>query len=176
MPLPLPDPQLPGNPQDALQSIQRNFEALALAVGSFTPWTTYTPTLTAATTNPTLGTGSTATGRYTQIGKLVTCYFEIVFGSSGVNAGSGEYRVSVPVEANPNQDRARLYIGSGSISAASPDAVRYAFLRFGGFTDRVDILHLSAVSAGAIAVTSDTVPWTWAANDYIHGQLTYEAK
>ena len=33
MPLPLPDPQLPGNPQDALQSIQRNFEALALAQG-----------------------------------------------------------------------------------------------------------------------------------------------
>lgn len=29
MALPLPDPQLPGNPQDALQSIQRNFEALA---------------------------------------------------------------------------------------------------------------------------------------------------
>ena len=29
MSLTLPDPQLPGNPQDALQSIQRNFEALA---------------------------------------------------------------------------------------------------------------------------------------------------
>jgi len=29
MPLNLPDPQLPGNPQDALQSIQRNFEAVA---------------------------------------------------------------------------------------------------------------------------------------------------
>lgn len=31
MPLALPDPQLPGNPKDALQSIQRNFEALAQA-------------------------------------------------------------------------------------------------------------------------------------------------
>lgn len=29
MPTALPDPQLPGNPQDALQSIQRNFDALA---------------------------------------------------------------------------------------------------------------------------------------------------
>lgn len=34
MPLALPDPQLPGNPKDALQSIQRNFEALALRVSS----------------------------------------------------------------------------------------------------------------------------------------------
>jgi len=32
MPLNLPDPQLPGNPQDALQSIQRNFEALATSL------------------------------------------------------------------------------------------------------------------------------------------------
>ena len=31
MPVTLPDPQLPGDPQDALQSIQRNFEALATA-------------------------------------------------------------------------------------------------------------------------------------------------
>lgn len=33
MPLALPDPQLPGNPKDALQSIQRNFEALANTSG-----------------------------------------------------------------------------------------------------------------------------------------------
>lgn len=31
MPFPLPDPQLPASPKDALQSIQRNFEALARA-------------------------------------------------------------------------------------------------------------------------------------------------
>ena len=38
MPLPLPDPQLPGNPQDALQSIQRNFEALAQALTAPSEW------------------------------------------------------------------------------------------------------------------------------------------
>ena len=32
MPLPLPDPQLPADPSEALQSIQRNFEALRAAV------------------------------------------------------------------------------------------------------------------------------------------------
>lgn len=32
MPLPLPDPQLPADPRDALESIQRNFEALVGAI------------------------------------------------------------------------------------------------------------------------------------------------
>lgn len=41
MPLPLPDPQLPADPRDALESIQRNFDALATAS---------TPPVTAAAT------------------------------------------------------------------------------------------------------------------------------
>lgn len=41
MPLPLPDPQLPSDPGDALQSIQRNFEALAAEQGSDTATATY---------------------------------------------------------------------------------------------------------------------------------------
>lgn len=36
MATPLPDPQLPPSPQDALQSIQRNFDALAQAKPAFT--------------------------------------------------------------------------------------------------------------------------------------------
>ena len=43
MPLPLPDPQLPGNPQDALQSIQRNFEALAQTLAPPVPTGTVLP-------------------------------------------------------------------------------------------------------------------------------------
>lgn len=43
MPLPLPDPQLPGNPQDALQSIQRNFEAIAQTLAPPVPTGTVLP-------------------------------------------------------------------------------------------------------------------------------------
>lgn len=69
---------------------------------SFEPvgaWTTYTPALTADTTNPTLGSGSIAYGRYKQNGKEVKCQFVIRFGSSGRNKGSGQYSVSLPVTA-----------------------------------------------------------------------------
>lgn len=43
MPLTLPDPQLPGDPQDALQSIQRNFEALAQTLAPPVPTGTLLP-------------------------------------------------------------------------------------------------------------------------------------
>lgn len=43
MALSLPDPQLPGNPQDALQSIQRNFEALSQTLAPPIPTGTILP-------------------------------------------------------------------------------------------------------------------------------------
>lgn len=57
-------------------------------------WVGYTPTLTATTTNPTIGNGSII-GRYHQIGKTVFFDMEFVFGSTS-NAGSGNYAFSLP--------------------------------------------------------------------------------
>lgn len=57
-------------------------------------WTGYTPTLTATTTNPTIGNGSII-GRYKQYGKLVVFDLEFVFGSTST-AGSGNYSFSLP--------------------------------------------------------------------------------
>lgn len=57
-------------------------------------WTGYTPTLTATTTNPTIGNGSII-GRYKQYGKLVVFDIEFVFGSTST-AGSGNYSFSLP--------------------------------------------------------------------------------
>src|ERR1044072_3938497 len=62
---------------------------------------TYTPTLTAVTTNPTLGAGGSASGRYTLFGgKFCTVRASIVFGTSGTNAGSGQYLMAVPFAAS----------------------------------------------------------------------------
>lgn len=58
----------------------------------------YTPTLTASTTNPTLGSGSSATGYYKRLGHRVEGYATIQFGSAGVAAGSGYYGLLLPVE------------------------------------------------------------------------------
>jgi len=55
MPLPLPDPQLPADPRDALESIQRNFDALATAS---------TPSVTATATNASGITGTLTARKY----------------------------------------------------------------------------------------------------------------
>lgn len=57
-------------------------------------WTAYTPTLTALTTNPTLG-NSTLTGKWVQAGKTLHARINLTIGSTFV-AGSGAYFFSLP--------------------------------------------------------------------------------
>ena len=58
----------------------------------------YTPILTAVTTDPTLGTGSSSIGYYSLVGTTVTAWATIEFGTSSA-AGSGELRFSLPLPA-----------------------------------------------------------------------------
>lgn len=67
-------------------------------------WTSYTPTLTATTTNPTLGTSGTNSGRYMQIGKMVYFWLETYWGTTAGTAGSGTYQWSLPVTARSTSD------------------------------------------------------------------------
>lgn len=72
----------------------------AVAGTTFGAWTAYgspTTILTASTTNPTLGTGSSAVAAYKQVGKVVHFRIEVVCGTSGVAAGSGTYQFLLPV-------------------------------------------------------------------------------
>ena len=66
------------------------------ATGAFSSgaWTTYTPTWTASTTNPTIGNG-TLEGRYIELGSAVFGEIRIVAGST-TNRGSGTYAISLP--------------------------------------------------------------------------------
>ena len=63
-------------------------------------WTSYTPVLTATTTNPTLGIGSSSVGNYARVQDYIVYRFSVSFGTSGTNAGSGNYKISLPVTAN----------------------------------------------------------------------------
>lgn len=127
---------------------------------------TYTPTLTAATTNPTLGTGATAAGMWTQQGGLVAVWFSLQFGTSP-GAGSGQYRVSLPVDIAPGA-LGSLAIGSGRIIDSSASASRLIVPELAaGFVDRVRL----AVEAGTTVTSS--APWTWAASDQIYGFVLY---
>jgi len=94
MPLNLPDPQLPGNPQDALQSIQRNFEALAQTLAPPVPTGTVLPY--AASTAPEgyliCNGGEVAVADYPRLDALLgTTYGARTNGSGG--AGTSHFRL-----------------------------------------------------------------------------------
>lgn len=139
------------------------------AVGTgFSSWSSWTPALTASTTNPTLGTAPSQLGRYMQSGKTVFAEFFIQFGTTPT-AGSGNYRISLPVTSRTTN---YFVCGSGYLRDDSAQEQRHftAEVRVGGTTAT---LFLEG-TGGAYTVT-DAVPWTWAASDIISGTLMYEA-
>jgi hypothetical protein len=120
-------------------------------------WTTYTPTWTASTTNPTLGNG-TLSGRYLQIGKRIEFSIQITWGST-TTAGTGTWAFSLPVNnfagANsPFNCQARM-VGN---------AVRNGIL--GG------ISAFSLYDATGAAVTAAS--FTWAAGNVLSILGVYE--
>lgn len=140
-----------------------NFDEI-LPLGSTV--TTFTPSLSAATTPPTLGTGATADGKYQRIGDLVWVSYRFVFGSS-MNPGSGAYRLVLPINASAATANVGLgvfrLLDSGTtitMAAASVDS--------GG--------TFAILSAnGSLNAVAHNVPWTWAQNDAIGGSFIYQA-
>jgi hypothetical protein len=126
----------------------------------------FTPVLTAVTTNPTLGSGSVVAGRYTLWGgKFCTYMGHIAFGTSGVNAGSGNYLISLPVTAGAGSPP--LTSGSAIVRDNSAVDIRNgnSFLIPGATT-------LSLI--GGDSIVTNAVPWIWAASDYMNWNITYE--
>lgn len=140
----------------------------------------YTPTLTASTTNPTLGSGSSATGYYKRLGHRVEGYASILFGSAGVAAGSGYYGLLLPVEP-VNREQA---IGIGYLLDYS-DNVRFLVASaavspplWAANTSKAIIVVSNAAGAGfgtGANPVGAAAPWTWAENDQLVVTFSYEA-
>lgn len=136
--------------------------------GGGSAWTPYTPVLTAVSSNPVLGTGATAQGRYVREGRRVTVQVNIRFGTSGVSAGSGFYEISLPVLAR-SVNPGFLAIGTayGRDNPAANFADGQAFIPT-GVNNKVRISIDSAVIA-------NNIPWTWSVNDELGFTGVYEA-
>lgn len=139
-----------------------------LVVGLISPgsWKTYTPTLTASITNPTLGSGATQTGIYQIIGNTLFGSSKILFGS-GMSAGSGTYYIALPVPAKFSVSY--QLVGSGYIYDQSRAAVKTISAEINN-TD-VTVCRID-VSDGLVA--TNVAPWTWAKNDTINLMYNYE--
>ena len=144
--------------------------------GSFaiTPWTIYTPVLTASTTNPTIGNGS-ITGRYVNIGATIIGEIRIIAGTVGFNRGSGAYSVSLPTAAVFENFQP---VGQVVMRDEGPGLNYFGTAIFtGGINDKVQLFMHSQTATfdEGIAVT-DSLPFIFSANDKILIQLTYESQ
>lgn len=141
-------------------NVRDNFKAIGDA------WTAYTPTWSAATTNPVIGNG-TIVGRYMQAGKYTTFRVVITMGST-TTYGTGQYSVSLPFAAHGTglQIVDALYFEGGT---------RFAKARIVGGATTAN-LYAPATTAGAIdRLVTSTVPFTWANTNVLVVAGTYEA-
>ncbi len=134
-------------------------------------WTSYTPTLIGSTSNPTLGTGGVAHGRWKRIGRNITVEAYCRFGTSGTGAGVGTWAVSLPVSTANVTDAAwmgKSYYRDDS-AAASGHIMGFCIA---GANATSASLYGGTAAAGQVTGTS---PFGWNINDFIRIELEYEA-
>lgn len=139
-------------------------------------WRAYTPVLTALTTNPTLGTGSTQAGRYCCVGNLIVAQGIIAFGTTGANAGSSTYEISVPFPIV-------MFGGTtspiGLVEIVDSSASAHALLPAVVATDgdaKFRVRYPVTYPTGTLANMNHSTPWAWAASDSIQFSVAYEVK
>jgi hypothetical protein len=133
-------------------------------------WTTYTPTWTASTTNPTLGS-TTITGRYKLLdAKTVVVQISISITTGGAwNAGSGAYRFSLP---------SGMTAAAGRIQVGSAHVLDSGTAHFSG-TSKVSassttIDEVVIADATGNRLLAHNVPVTWATGDQINLNILLE--
>lgn len=129
---------------------------------------TYTPVLTASTTNPTLGSGAIQTGAWSASGCEIKGRAGFYFGSSGAAAGSGVYRISLPTPAKTFG--VNVVIGAGWVYDNS--ANQFFTITASLFDANTAQLNYSGV-AGSGSVGA-AIPMAFANLDQIHFEFGYE--
>lgn len=129
-------------------------------------WAAWTPTYT----NLTLGNG-TVVARYAQVGKIVTAYYKLTYGSTTSITGSIP-TITLPITGTSNQTD--VYIGVGQ------------FLDVGNYAYDMRVKYLSTTTFGIFPVNAQlnwanmndltgSQPTTGGTNDILAVSFTYEA-
>lgn len=135
---------------------------IALTQLAAAAWTTFTPTLTGAGGNPTMGAGATVEGRYVKVGRNITARVAIIFGTTPANP-TGLWQIALPEVAQANTRIA----GTGFVYDDSPGTTYMVGARMVS-TSLVNLFY-----HGGDRFTG-TTPFTVAVNDAIHLILDYE--
>lgn len=165
----------PGSPPDGMMVWETDTERYVSYNASLGGWKihgqivdgTFTPTLTASTTNPTLGSGSGSIGKFTlRNGIWCDVRFTIKFGSSGAAAGSGQYLIAVPFTSASDFTIAAPDCGAAYLRDDSGPAIKQ------GMTYISPGFATLSIVADNITVTNSSA-WTWANLDSLAGSITY---
>ena len=128
---------------------------------------TYTPVLTATTTNPDIGTGPTLVGLIWVSGQRVDVWFEIVFGESP-SVGSGNYEISLPALYPFASNNVNFAIGQGRILDQSASDETTTIIVANTVDNRVQLR-----STENSAPVTHAAPYTLAESDIINGHFSY---
>lgn len=153
-----------------------NSHITPLATASGNTWNTYTPSITGAT-GLALGAGSSVAGewRFLDNGDWVMVQGKIIFGTSGVAAGTGTYRISLPFPAGQiNPGAVNKMDCAGQImlvdSSTGNHLVGEGHLSDGSTGILMEITNLTV---GAASFVTNAFPWVWAASDEIYWSIMY---
>jgi hypothetical protein len=139
----------------------------------------YTPAITAVTTNPVLGATGVITGYFYEIFDQIYSWGEFKFNGAGSNKGAGTYRITLPFKAksvfaaNGSSGRGPI-IGSGLAYRASvgsdrqPIVVQLETVTTMMFNIRAD------TAFGARAVSGTDTPFAWANGDGLKWNVRYQ--
>lgn len=130
-------------------------------------WETYTPALTASTTNPNLGTTGSAAGRYARVNKIVIGNASFTFNGAGINAGLGFYFCSLPITA---QNSGAAVGVSNAIDVSTFASIQNALI-----LDTTTRVLGIGTGGGALAGSIQNSTFVWAAGDIIRFTFCYEA-
>jgi len=139
--------------------------------GALGAWTSYTPTWTATTTNPTLGS-TTIAGRYKALDSktyVVNVTISITTGGAW-NAGSGSYIFSLPAGLTA---ATRIQIGSAHV-------LDNGTAHFAGIckvsASGTTIAETVIADASGSRLLSNSIPITWATGDQINLSILLEVQ
>jgi len=165
----------PSSPNDGMMAWETDTERYTSYNATLGAWVTlaqmltgtYTATLTASTTNPTLGTGGAAEGRYALFaGKWCAIRGTVKFGTSGTSAGSGQYFIALPFTSNSSISNGVSTCGSGIVRSAGSLSVV-------GYYCTPSATSMAGVTVGGSNITSGT-PGAWTTNDYLSFSMVFE--
>lgn len=132
-------------------------------------WPSWTPTWT----NLTIG-NAVVTAKYVQIGKLVLCRLDVVFGTT--TSVSGDVRFSMPVTRatyGGTSGIAQLGVLS-AYDVSVTTAVQGCVINISTTEAMIRIQTAGGTYVNLVALSS-TVPFTWTTSDEIHTEFFYEA-